>query len=614
MTAQHTAQGLASLGRNGDSMLVHMQPREVAGLQALAMAHGGSLTINPDTGMPEAFNLGKVLGNFLPVIAGGALSMTGMGPLAAGLLTGAATWAATGDPLKGVMGGFGAFGGYGLGDDLAKFAVSKTAPVAKTALVDQGTSAVANAATSTTPNMLTNPDFILNSTAGQGANASLLNAVPSAATQTAATSGTTFADLSAGTSKALSDPIGFFKSTPDAWKHGLTLASPFLSTEQPAVPLPVEEKINYDGPYTMQDRAPRMPTLEETQQMRLAGSPEFNYFGVSNPVPGYMSFAQGGTIQSGGIRDLYGTSDNQLNSPPLSRNGYGLGRLDSMYGMSDTPPAPVSVMASGGPVSFEAGGAIPAIGATPEMSQAAQASYAVAPTNLAEVAAIDKEDISAPGISGLSALNRQASQATNDPMGRLGRLGSGGMSFEDMMALRTNPLENMERVLPPMARASLGPYFDLIQARRQREVPAAPAAPTMQDYIRAANRTPLQAAASPTGAEQQYFNQVNPQPVQAAQGGIMSLARGGRPSPGGYLDGPGDGMSDSIPATIEGKHPARLADGEFVIPADVVSHLGNGSTKAGAKVLYGMMDKVRKARTGNKKQGRQINPRRFVPA
>ena len=83
---------------------------------------------------------------------------------------------------------------------------------------------------------------------------------------------------------------------------------------------------------------------------------------------------------------------------------------------------------------------------------------------------------------------------------------------------------------------------------------------------------------------------------------------------GGYLDGPGDGMSDSIKATIEGKQPARLADGEFVVPADVVSHLGNGSTKAGAKRLYSMMDKVRKARTGTTKQGKQIKAEKYLPA
>ena len=95
-------------------------------------------------------------------------------------------------------------------------------------------------------------------------------------------------------------------------------------------------------------------------------------------------------------------------------------------------------------------------------------------------------------------------------------------------------------------------------------------------------------------------------------GGIASL--GGYSDGGRMLKGPGDGMSDSIPASIGNKQPARLADGEFVVPADVVSHLGNGSTDAGAKQLYSMMNKVRKARTGNPKQGRQIQPRKYLPA
>lgn len=101
-------------------------------------------------------------------------------------------------------------------------------------------------------------------------------------------------------------------------------------------------------------------------------------------------------------------------------------------------------------------------------------------------------------------------------------------------------------------------------------------------------------------------------PQQMASGGISSL---GSYSDGGrMLKGPGDGMSDGIPATIAGKRPARLADGEFVVPADVVSHLGNGSTDAGAKQLYSMMDKVRQARTGRKAQGKQINPGKYMPA
>jgi hypothetical protein len=109
-----------------------------------------------------------------------------------------------------------------------------------------------------------------------------------------------------------------------------------------------------------------------------------------------------------------------------------------------------------------------------------------------------------------------------------------------------------------------------------------------------------------------------------AEGGIMDLPATRRLMGGGQLGsysdggrllkGPGDGMSDDIPAKIGKRQPARLADGEFVVPADVVSGIGNGSTDAGAKRLYAMMDKVRQARTGNKKQGREINPEKYMPA
>jgi hypothetical protein len=98
----------------------------------------------------------------------------------------------------------------------------------------------------------------------------------------------------------------------------------------------------------------------------------------------------------------------------------------------------------------------------------------------------------------------------------------------------------------------------------------------------------------------------------AAAGGTASL--GGYSDGGRMLKGPGDGMSDSIPGVIGGRQPARLADGEFVVPADVVSHLGNGSTDAGAKKLYAMMDKIRKARTGKKKQAPAVKARKYMPA
>jgi len=96
----------------------------------------------------------------------------------------------------------------------------------------------------------------------------------------------------------------------------------------------------------------------------------------------------------------------------------------------------------------------------------------------------------------------------------------------------------------------------------------------------------------------------------AGGGGIANIAA----AKGRYLQGPGDGMSDSIPARIDGKQEAKLATSEFVVPADVVSHIGNGSSEAGAKELHAMMDRIRQARTGTKKQGKQVNPRKYLPA
>jgi hypothetical protein len=110
---------------------------------------------------------------------------------------------------------------------------------------------------------------------------------------------------------------------------------------------------------------------------------------------------------------------------------------------------------------------------------------------------------------------------------------------------------------------------------------------------------------------------------QMATGGLADTAPAQRMMQGGQLgsysdggqllSGPGNGMSDDIPANIGGKQPARLADGEFVVPADVVSGIGNGSTGAGADELYRMLDRVRLARTGSDKQGREISPMKYLP-
>lgn len=94
--------------------------------------------------------------------------------------------------------------------------------------------------------------------------------------------------------------------------------------------------------------------------------------------------------------------------------------------------------------------------------------------------------------------------------------------------------------------------------------------------------------------------------------GAIGMASGGK-AEGRYLQGETDGMADEIPSSIDGDQEAALSHGEFVIPADVVSHLGNGNSDAGAKKLYEMMDRIREARTGTKEQGKEINPDKFMP-
>jgi hypothetical protein len=103
-----------------------------------------------------------------------------------------------------------------------------------------------------------------------------------------------------------------------------------------------------------------------------------------------------------------------------------------------------------------------------------------------------------------------------------------------------------------------------------------------------------------------------PYSKKMASGGLSDL--GGYSDGGRLLRGPGDGVSDSIPATIGGKQPARLATGEFVVPARIVSELGNGSTDAGAQKLYAMMDRVQQARRKTKNVAADTKAHKYLPA
>ena len=202
-------------------------------------------------------------------------------------------------------------------------------------------------------------------------------------------------------------------------------------------------------------------------------------------------------------------------------------------------------------------------------------------------------------------------------MGYVQGYASGG-SLSDSIASYQKMLGGQPQAAPTPSR-DVGIYYDLDPDTRYQD--ALTAAQIRQSKVNqrayvsppiAKRPTPMGKLNMPTSAKSKDSSSAD---VEARRGGIMHSSLGGYAAGGNprLLQGPGDGMSDNIPATINGRQPARLADGEFVVPADVVSHLGNGSTEAGAKQLHGMMDKVRKARTGNPKQGKEINPQKYMP-
>ena len=192
-----------------------------------------------------------------------------------------------------------------------------------------------------------------------------------------------------------------------------------------------------------------------------------------------------------------------------------------------------------------------------------------------------------------------------------------GGSLSDSITQYQKMLDGKPQAAPAKS-ADVGIYYDQDPDTRYQD--ALTAAQIRQAKVNQRAYVSSPAAKRPSPMGQLQMASVKPKKqggddVEAAHGGIMHSSLGGYAAGGNprLLKGPGDGMSDNIPATINGRQPARLADGEFVIPADVVSHMGNGSTEAGAKQLHAMMDKVRRARTGNPKQGKNINPKKYMP-
>ena len=200
---------------------------------------------------------------------------------------------------------------------------------------------------------------------------------------------------------------------------------------------------------------------------------------------------------------------------------------------------------------------------------------------------------------------RQRVPSTNDPTRRPG---SGGRRYFSDVSFAPEGDVASARLDAATQVAGLEALNKANPSRQDRPASVIPDVPVTQGITTAANTS------TPITTVQDLLTIANPYtggygtPYKMAAGGIAPLKKGR------YLDGDTDGMADEVPATIDNEQPAMLSDGEFVIPADVVSHLGNGNSDAGAKELEDMMDRVRKARTGTTKQGPEIDPKKFLPA
>jgi hypothetical protein len=634
-----TAQGLAALGRGPDTQLVHMAPSEVNSLQQLAMAHGGSLTINPETGLPEA----GFLSSILPMVLGaGAMMIPGLqGFGAAGIATGIGGLQAlrTGSLKKGLMAGLGAYGGAGLGSALAGAGVqASVAPQLAQAQAGIGEVASAVPATGlTTPAMVSDyTTNILSKTqpyvdASNAASTAFQNAGPLERLQTM---GSGISNLTSGAGRdAFMTQVGGSKGLMQA---GMMAAAPMLmdtTTKQPEFKQDASMGQRYQFNAGTQTPTPT-PDVPEYGNQGLNFGKERQYFNpmyrpIDNDAARRMyGFASGGPVEAMsnanaiGMNTGYPQADIRTGAyatpyqQPISQNV-----VTGAQGAGVDPYTGQAQFAEGGEVEgytydpvtqmyVKKGGAgatmVSPTGGTSGASAGASGTEDQ-PLSPQTLAFLDKE----AGIPG--ARDTRMSAINNAATNILGLLSPGSM----------------------IARALLDtPFAADMSARMSGYNPAdrsyGGASMAEQNAMQAALSSPNtgvgipgESAAIGEGIGGGDISGQESGTPAIAGGGLLALAQGGISNLGDYSDGgrllrgPGDGISDSIPAMIGKKQPARLADGEFVVPARIVSELGNGSTEAGARKLYAMMDRVQKARgktVGKGKVAANSRSAKYLPA
>ena len=578
-----TAQGLASFGRGPDSMLVHMAPAEVKSLQQLAMAHGGSLTINPDTGLPEA----GFLSSLLPMLIGAGVSMIpGVGPLMAAGLVGGGYGLATGSLKEGLKAGLGAYGGAGLGGALAGAGAS-TAGASAGALGVPG--AATGAGSQAAMLAAQNQGFGQAGLEALGSSAGVASGATPMVQSGLQSMGAGIQGLGSEAGRsAFMTQIGGTKGLGMA---GLAAAAPMLletTTKQPEIKQDTSMGQRYKFNAGSQTPTPT-PDVPGYDNQGRNFSKEQRYFN-----PSYMP------IDDAAAKSMYGFASGgpveaMSNANAIGMNtGYPQAAIDTgAYATPYQQPISRNVVTGSqgagvdpytGQAQFAEGGEVDEYTYDP-VTQLYTKKGGQGATTVAPIAPIKSISEAVGGGGGRGDMG----PTINNP---------GGVNTKDSL------------VNSILSSATMGSIVNALGSKQD------PTTVTVEDR-----------GIPGTSATAGFDNSVEGSSGygQTASGGIdgSMYSKGGISHLGDYSDGgrllrgPGDGISDSIPAMIGKKQPARLADGEFVVPARIVSELGNGSTEAGARKLYAMMDRIQKARgktIGKGKVAANSRSAKYLPA
>jgi hypothetical protein len=592
------AQGLASLGRGEDKMLVHMTPGEVAGLQHLALSAGGSLTVNPHTGLPEA----GFLSALLPTIAGAAtMYFTGSpwGAAAAGGLTGALTNQQ--NPLMGgIMGGMSGYSMGSLGTALGTMAPEAGAEAAKTLAAEQGALSANGPISAAMPsaNGAITPEAFRQLSLGQQ--------------QAAMASGFSRLGSGAGWNALIGNAAnkdegikasglgGGLKATMTAASALSPLAGYGMESMNKAKMPQAGSGTNAPGRfYNAQFTQERNPLWGQPGQpyfrQSMTGADSAVYHGARG---GIVSFDQGGNVpgydpsvpfsqfpisgpftspmQPRSIQSYMDGLNTSLAPPPVTQTPTTGAPVNPDGWVYDPvthtfkPPTPKPIdpnagnmgrqqfVESGFPAEYD-----PGFGGS-DPNDPYGTGYGVPDVGMSDPTSIGGGGIGTPETAGMVGAEFGNAGVSDGGPGQGAGYGDIGDPYGEV---------GFGDIGDPYGEVGFGDIGD-----------------------------PYGEVGGPMAKGGG---------IHAGLGSIPNTyAAGGR-----LLKGPGDGMSDNIPAVIGGPKPqkAALADGEFVLSADVVSALGSGSTEAGAKRLYAMMDRVRKHAHGTKKQIRPYSDK-VMPA